>query len=130
METQRQKRIANLLQEETAQILQRMFRDIAKGLIITVTKAKVTSDLTESRLYISIFPPSERERIFQYILNRQKTIRYELGQRIRHQLRRIPELHFHIDDSLDYIDEIDKALRNENENPIENPELLPKRKKL
>ena len=130
METQRQKKIAGIIQEDLADILQKTFRDIARGLILSVTKVRITPDLMEARVYISIFPSSERERVFNHIEKHGKSLRHELAKRTRHQLRRVPDLHFFIDDSLDYIEEIDRALHNKNENPIENPDLLPKRKKL
>ncbi len=130
METQRQKRIAEIIHNDLAEILHDLFRDIVQGVIVTVTKVRVTPDLTEAKIYVSIFPDTERIRLFSYIEKHQKNIRYRLAQRTRHQLRRVPELHFFIDDSIDYMEEIDKALRNETENPIQNPNILPKRKKL
>ncbi len=130
METQRQKRIAEIIHNDLAEILHDLFRDIVQGVIVTVTKVRVTPDLTEAKIYVSIFPDTERIRLFSYIEKHQKNIRYRLAQRTRHQLRRVPELHFFIDDSIDYMEEIDKALRNETENPIQNPDILPKRKKL
>ena len=102
METQRQKKIAGILQKDLAEILQRAAVDAGlKGLIISVSKVNVTSDLSIAKVYVSIFPVKEA---------------------------RVPELQFLLDDSLEYIDQIEKSLQG-GDNPIENPDLLPRRKK-
>jgi len=130
METNRQKKIAGIIQQDLAEIMQETTRESYKGVIISVTKVRVTSDLGEAKVYISVFPTSDREVIIEEIQEHNHLIRHKLAQRTRHQLRRVPELHFFVDDSLDYIEGIDKALRGEAANPIEHPEILPKRKKL
>lgn len=129
METQRQKKIAGLLQQDLADILQRAATDGGlKGVIISVSKAVVSPDLAIAKVYISIFPTQEAEPLLRGIRAEQVKIRHELAQRTRHQLRRVPELQFHLDDSLDYIENIEKTLRK-GEDPIENPDLLERRKK-
>ncbi|MEJ2583612.1 MAG: 30S ribosome-binding factor RbfA [Robiginitalea sp.] len=129
METQRQKKIAGLLQQDLADILQRSATDGGlKGVIITVSKVYVTSDLSIARVYVSIVPPREAQPLLKGIQAEQAGIRHELARRTRHQLRRVPELLFFLDDSLDYIEKIEKSLE-EGENPIENPDLLDRRKK-
>jgi len=80
------------------------------GTLITVTAVRVSPDLSVARVYLSIFPPERREELLKAIEANARTIRYDLGQRVRLQLRKIPELSFFIDDSLDYVDNIDKLL--------------------
>jgi len=129
METQRQKKIAGQLQQDLADILQRAATDGGlKGVIITVSKVYVTSDLSIAKVYVSIFPPKEAAPLLKGIQAEQAGIRHELARRTRHQLRRVPELLFFLDDSLDYIEKIEKSLEK-GENPIENPDLLDRRKK-
>ena len=129
METQRQKKIAGLIQQDLAEILQRAATDGGlKGVILTVSKVSVTSDLSIAKVYVSIFPPKEAKPLLKGIQAEQAGIRHELAQRTRHQLRRVPELNFYLDDSLDHIENIEKS-REEGENPIENRDLLDRRKK-
>lgn len=130
METNRQKKIAGVIQQDIADIIQKSISDTIGGVLISVTKVRVTSDLSEAKVYISVFPTKDRESIIEQTIKQTKSIRYQLAQRTKYQLRRVPNLHFFVDDSLDYIDDIDKALRGENENPIINPDVLPKRKKI
>lgn len=128
METQRQKKIAGVIQEDIADILQRSAIDGGlKGTLISVTKVSVPTDLSIAKVYLSIFPNKDAEEIMEGITSNQPLIKHELARRTRHQLRRVPELSFFLDDSLDYIENIDKSLKGE-ENPIENRDLLAKRK--
>ena len=129
METNRQKKIAGVLQKDLVEILQGEARDHMKGVIISVTKVHVTSDLGQAKVYLSVFPPAKRDFILKGIVSNTSTIRYEMAKRTKNQLRRMPELSFFVDDSLDYIENIDAALRGEDENPIKNPNNLSKKKK-
>jgi ribosome-binding factor A len=130
METQRQKKIAGVIQEDLADILRRSAIDGGlKGTLISVTKVSVTTDLSIAKVYISIFPTKDAHEIMEGIAANEPQIKHELAQRTRHQLRRVPELSFYLDDSLDYIENIEKSLKG-NENPIENRDLLAKRKKI
>ena len=128
-ETHRQKKIAGVLQKDLIDILQGEARDWLKGVIISVTKVYVTSDLGEAKVYVSVFPSEHREKLIEGIKRNHSTIRYELARRTKNQLRRMPELTFYTDDSLDYIEKIDEALHGDDENPIKNPDILPKRQK-
>ena len=128
METQRQKKIGALIQQDLADILQRAATDGSPGTLISVSKVSVTVDLSIAKVYVSIFPTAKANEILEEIKASTPGIRHELARRTKHQLRRTPELLFFLDDSLDYIDNIDKSLK-EGENPIEHPEILPKRKK-
>ncbi|MCR9263612.1 MAG: 30S ribosome-binding factor RbfA [Flavobacteriaceae bacterium] len=128
-ETQRQKKIAGIIQKDLADILQRAATDGGlKGTLISVSKVSVTTDLSIAKVYVSIFPNKDAQELLKGIKANQVAIRYELAQRTKNQLRRVPELNFYLDDSLEYIDNIEKSLKGE-ENPIENRDLLDKRKK-
>lgn len=81
------------------------------GVLVSVTKVRISPDLSICTAYLSIFPSDKGEELLKNIVANEKTIRYELGTRVRNQLRIIPELRFFIDDSLDYIDRIDQLLR-------------------
>lgn len=130
METQRQKKIAGVIQKDIVDILQRAATDGGlKGILISVTKVSVTTDLSIAKVYLSIFPNKSAAELMEGIKSNQPLIKHELSQRTRNQLRRVPELLFFLDDSLDYIENIDKSLK-EGQNPIENRDLLDKRKKI
>ena len=129
METNRQKKIGALLQKDIVDILQRSVNDSPyRGVIVSVTKVKVTTDLSIAKVYLSIFPTKDASDLIDEIKKATPAIRYELSQRTKNQLRRMPELEFFIDDSLDYIDKIERSLKGE-DNPLEDPDLLEKRKK-
>ena len=128
-ETQRQKKIAGVIQKDMADVLQRAATDGGlKGLLISVSKVSVTTDLSIAKIDLSIFPEDRGKEMLEGIQSNQSLIRHELAQRTRNQLRRMPQLLFYIDDSLAYIDGIEKSLKGEN-NPIKDPDLLEKRKK-
>ena len=110
MQETRQNRIARLLQKELSLIFQSQTR-MMHGTMVSVTRVKVSPDLGICTAYLSIFPSEKREELLKNITANEKTIRYELGTRVRNQLRIIPELRFFIDDSLDYIERIDELLR-------------------
>jgi ribosome-binding factor A len=79
--------------------------------MVSVTRTKISPDLSICTAYLSIFPSEKAEEILGNINKNEKSIRYELGTRIRNQVRIIPELRFFIDDSLDYLDRIDELLK-------------------
>ncbi|HHC79860.1 MAG TPA: 30S ribosome-binding factor RbfA [Flavobacteriia bacterium] len=129
METNRQKKIGRVLQKDLVDVLQNAARQGMKGVIISVTNVRVTSDLSIAKVYLSIFPSDKKEELLEGIQSNTPLIRYELAQRTRNQLRRMPELTFYLDDSLDYIEGIDASLRGDIDNPIKNPEIISKRRK-
>jgi ribosome-binding factor A len=129
MESNRQKKVAGVLQKDLAEVLQAALRDSGTtGIIISVSKVKVPTDLSTAKVYLSVFPNDKAPNILKEIEDMNPVIRHQISQRTRHQLRRMPELTFYIDDSLEYIDGIDRSLKG-TENPIEDPSLLIKRKK-
>lgn len=128
-ESNRQKKIAGILQEDMSAVIQEVMRkNSVKNLIISVTKVTVTPDLGYAKVFLSVFPADKAKQIVQEIKDMGGQIRHEIASRVRHQFRRMPELQFYNDDSLEYMDTIDKELKGEN-NPIENPDILPRRKK-
>lgn len=130
METNRQKKIAGVLQKDLVDVLQTAARNGAKGVIISVTKVQVTSDLSQAKVFLSIFPNDKKDELLEGIKSNAPLIRHELSQRTKNQLRRVPGLTFFLDDSLDYIENIDASLKGRDEDPIKNPDILPKRRKL
>jgi ribosome-binding factor A len=110
MQETRQNRIARLLQKELSLIFQGQTR-MMRGVMVSVTRVKISPDLSVCTAYLSVFPSEKGEEIIRNVNDNQKTIRYELGTRVRNQLRIIPELRFFIDDSLDYIEHIDELLK-------------------
>ena len=110
MQETRQNKIARLLQKELSLIFQQQTR-ATHGVMISVTRTKISPDLSICTAYLSVFPSEKGEEILTNINANTKQIRYELGTRIRNQMRIIPELRFFIDDSLDYIEHIDELLK-------------------
>ncbi|MBQ7471811.1 MAG: ribosome-binding factor A [Prevotella sp.] len=110
MQETRQNKIARLYQKELSLIFQGQTR-MMHGVMVSVTRAKVSPDLGICTAYLSVFPSEKGEEILQNVNANVKTIRYELGTRVGKQVRIIPELRFFIDDSLDYIDRIDELLK-------------------
>jgi len=128
-ETNRQKKIAGILQQDLADVLQKAATDGGlRGVIISVSKVTVTPDLSDAKVHLSIFPNKEAAELLKGIRSNTPLIRHELSQRTRNQLRRMPKLEFFVDDSLEYIEGIEKSLKRE-EDPIKDAELLAKRKK-
>ena len=110
MQETRQNKIARLLQKELSLIFQEQTRSL-HGVMVSVTRVRISPDLSVCTAYLSVFPSEKSEEIVQNITRNEKQIRYELGTRIRYQLRIVPELRFFVDDSLDYIDRIDELLK-------------------
>ena len=109
METTRQNKIARLIQKELSEMFLLQTKSMPGGLV-SVSIVRISPDMSYARAYLSIFPSERGEEIVKNINDNMKAIRYELGNRVRHQLRIIPELKFFIDDSLDYAEKIDKLL--------------------
>ena len=128
-ESNRQKKIAGVLQKDLAQVLQELLRNSGQpGIIISVSKVVVTVDLTLAKVYVSIFPASKGKNIVSELNTLKPKIKHQISQLTKNQLRKMPDLAFYNDDTLEYIEQIEKAVKGD-ENPIKDPELLPKRKK-
>ena len=111
MTSTRQNKVARLLQKELGQIFLQEGH-LFGGKMITVTMVRITPDLGIARIYVSVFNPGDKGDPISEIQEHLGRIKNELGKRIRHQLRNMPELHFFLDDSLDYADNIDRLLKN------------------
>lgn len=112
MEGTRLSKVSRLLQKDLGDIFQKEGVTLFRGKMITVTSVRVSPDLGLAKVYISIFPTDKNEDVLKVVKEHTKSIRHELAQRVRHQLRIIPELTFFLDDSLDYIESIDKLLKS------------------
>ncbi len=112
MESTRQKKISRLIQKEMAGIFLKKGVEIAPGKMVSITKVRISPDLSFAKIYISIFPSNGNDEVLKSIQEHSPKIRYEMGQKVRSQLRIVPEIAFYIDDSLDYIDNIDRLLKS------------------
>lgn len=110
MESTRQSKIARLIQKELSEIFLLQAKSM-NGVLVSVTAVRVSPDLSIARVYISVFPSERGDEIVKNLNGNMKSIRFDLGNRLRHQLRIIPELKFFIDDSLDYLERIDELLK-------------------
>lgn len=110
METIRQSKIARLLQKELAEFFRQKQKSLGSAMI-TVTVVRVSPDLSSAKIYLSIFAhKNKKEEVLERIKEKSKQIRAELSSKLRYQLMKMPEFHFYIDDSLDYIENIEKLL--------------------
>lgn len=110
METTRQNKIARLLQKELSETF-RMQTQLLPGTLVSVSVVRVSPDLSVARAYLSIFPTEKSKELLKSINNSARSIRYEIAQRVRYQLRKTPEITFYLDDSLDYLENIDQLLK-------------------
>ena len=112
MESTRQQKIARLIQKDLSNIFQTETRQM-HGVLVSVSAVRISSDLSVAKAYLSIFPSSKAEEIINNVNANASRLRYTLGTLERHQLRIIPELKFFIDDSLDYVENIDRLLKED-----------------
>ena len=111
METTRQEKIARLLQKELGELFLLYARQL-QGVLITVTEVRVTTDLSLGRVFLSVFPTNKSAEVMLQVQADTKSIRFELGKRVRHQLRIVPELSFYLDESMEKLEHIDQLLKN------------------
>ena len=121
MESERLKKVQSLLQQELSAIVQRIAKDRFRGILYSVTRVKLSPDLSLARVYVSIFPVADKASALEVLVEHQSEIKQRLGQSLRHQLRIMPELRFALDDSLDYEANIDRLLKGDGENPLRRP---------
>lgn len=120
MESERQKKISSVLQKDLSSIIQGRLRVYgATNLIVSVTKVKVSPDLLNVKLYVSVFPFSKSNSVLQLLSRDKNKIKNSLGSLMKDQLRRIPEPLFFLDDSLDHIEKVEKEIKS-GVNPIQN----------
>ncbi|MBQ2371329.1 MAG: 30S ribosome-binding factor RbfA [Muribaculaceae bacterium] len=113
METKRQAKISRLIQKELSEIFRRQTAALG-GVLVSVSVVRVSPDLGIAKAYLSIFPSERSAEILDNINEQTKSVRYELAQNVRQVLRKCPELQFYLDDSLDYIENIDRLLASDN----------------
>ena len=121
MESKRQAKIARLLQKELSEIFRRETAMLG-GVLVSVSAVRVSPDLSIAKAYLSIFPTEKSQEILANINRQAKTVRYELAQAVRQILRKCPDLQFYLDDSLDYIENIDRLLGPHKEHSSEEKE--------
>ncbi|MFR9523336.1 MAG: 30S ribosome-binding factor RbfA [Rikenellaceae bacterium] len=112
-ETTRQQKVSKQIQRDVAEIFQREAAAIVKGFLITVTAVRVSPDLSYAKIYVSIFPFERHEQVVASLKDNIWMIRKALGTRIKNQLKVVPEIDFFLDDSLEYIEGIDRAMSQE-----------------
>jgi len=112
MASTKQNKVARLLQKELGDIFQKKSK-LFDNKMITVTVVRISPDLLIAKVYLSMYPSSNNESTLALVREHGNELRYELGNRIRNQVRKIPELNFFIDDSLDYIENIDRLLKQD-----------------
>ena len=110
MDSTRQQKISRQIQRDIAEIFQKELSDVLRGTLVTVTTVRVSPDLAYAKIYISIFPFEHSTATLEKIKEQGWLVRQLLGARIRNQLKVVPELEFFIDDSLEYIENIDNLL--------------------
>ncbi|MCK5822967.1 MAG: 30S ribosome-binding factor RbfA [Bacteroidales bacterium] len=110
MTTARQDKISRLLQRDLSDIFQKESLRLFKGALVSATIVRVSPDLSVAKVYVSIFSTNKDIDVFALINKNKKSIRYKLAERVKNQLRIVPELVFYIDDSLDYIENIEGLL--------------------
>ena len=117
METTRQKKVSKLLQKDIAEILQKKLKKQGSlGVLLSITKVSVTVDFSVAKVFLSVFPSQMSDQIIQEVSKMSGRIRHEVAQKAKKQLRKVPELLFFLDDSLDYIEKIEDSLKG-----LDNP---------
>ncbi len=118
MDSNRLKKVNRLLQQDLSEVFRSIAQQQFKGVLITVSLVKVTPDLGLARVALSIFPSQAQEEIMDWTKNQKSYIKDQLVQRLKGQLRVMPDLQFFLDDSMKHRDDIDRLLRGEGESPI------------
>ena len=128
-ETPRQMKINKVIQHEIAYLIQDAIRKSNNpNLMVSVTKVKVVPDISIAKVYVSIFPKDKVDMYIENLKTNKNQLRHDLSQKLKSQLRKVPELNFYLDESLDYIEKIDKELTN-GENPLKKLSSLEPRQK-
>lgn len=113
MDTTRQQKINRLIQKELSEIFRKQTQQM-RGVLVSVSTVRVSPDLGLAKVYLSIFPSEQAKELLANIKTNVRALRFDLGQKVGKQLRVIPELSFYLDDSLDYLENIDKLLNSDN----------------
>lgn len=118
MDTNRQKKVATVFQEELSEIFRKEAKELYPGTLISISEVKVSPDLSVSKVYVSIFPATHKDLIIKSIKQKAPTYRSQLAKTAAKTMRITPELMFYLDNTLDEIDKIDRALNGKGDNPI------------
>lgn len=121
-ESKRQKQVGQLVMEEMSGVFQREGINVIDGGMVSISKVMVTPDLLEARIYLSLFQIKEPEKLMHDIKARTKEFRNLLGQRVKNQLRRVPDLVFFNDDTLEYVSKMDAIFRQIEEERKNGPQ--------
>ncbi len=111
-EGKRQRQVAGAIQEEMNDIFRRLNLSMLDGGMVSISSVKVTPDLLEARIYLSLFQVKDTKATMKTIESRAWEIKKELADKMKHQLRRIPVLHFYLDDTLDYVFKMEEIFKN------------------
>ena len=110
-ETTRQQKVARQIQKDLAEIIRARGMAAYDGALVTVSGVKISPDLAQAKVYVSIFPSAKAQDVMQRLQDETPRLRGELGRRVAKQLRIVPEITFYLDDSLDYVEHIDELLK-------------------
>lgn len=110
-ETTRQQKVGRQIQKDVSEILIKEAKHLVQGAMVTVTKVRINPDLSFAKVYLSVFPFDRSPAILETLKTNSSMIRFELGKRVKNQLRIVPEIAFYTDDSLEYIDRIEKLIQ-------------------
>lgn len=110
-ETTRQQKVGRQIQKDLSEIFLKEARDLVQGAMVTVSKVRVSPDLGFAKIYLSVFPFDKGEAILAVLREHAGMVRFELGKRVKNQLRTVPEIAFAIDDSLEYVERIEKLIQ-------------------
>ena len=111
MESTRQKKVSRLIQKELSVIFQQNTQEILGNIMVSLTIVRISPDLADANIFLSIFPVDDPQVALKVIRSNTVMIRKKLGESVRNQLRIVPTLQFHLDDSAAYAEEIDRLLK-------------------
>ena len=111
MESTRQKKVSRLVQKELSVIFQQYIQEILGNIMVSVTIVRISPDLADANIFLSIFPVDDPSQALKVVKKNTTMIRKKLGESVRNQLRIVPALQFHLDDSAAYAEEIDRLLK-------------------
>ena len=112
MESNRQKKVARLIQKDLSQIFLLQYRDNYQGIMITITHVIVSKDLSIAKIYLSLFPDDSKHVLFEHIKSQKSIIKHALSNKVKHQMRKVPDLVFFLDNSLSHYDDINQLLKD------------------
>jgi len=107
MESKRQQKVGRQVQKDLGDIFQKEAKSLLNNSLVTITSVRVTPDLSIARVYLSVLPESKKQLVLDNILENVRLIRQKLGERVRHQLRIVPDLNFYLDDTAEYVAKMD-----------------------